>query len=215
MLYGIGGGWGPANQAGRTARSYVHGVESGGTSVVLDSPPRRRPHRGHGPRARWSSARAPGATCTSARSSSTRRPTPRSATTSSRAPTQGETRSHGFFYKPSGDDTGILALPIRGGHDPGYDHLVRDSASILYLDRDGDAFEALGRLGARPTGQEDGCRVSCVDWYGNARPLFLRGRVFALLGYELVEGRVQDGAITEVSRVDYIQALRQTQQLTR
>ena len=27
-------------------------------------------------------------------------------------------------------------------------------------------------------------------WIGNARPIFLRNRVFALLGYELVEGRV-------------------------
>jgi hypothetical protein len=34
---------------------------------------------------------------------------------------------------------------------------------------------------------DDECRASCVDWYGNARPLFLRGHVFALLGYELVE----------------------------
>ena len=32
--------------------------------------------------------------------------------------------------------------------------------------------------------------MSCVDWYGNARPIFLGGRVFALLGYELVEGRL-------------------------
>ena len=31
--------------------------------------------------------------------------------------------------------------------------------------------------------------ASCVDWYGNARPIFLGDRMFALLGYELVEGR--------------------------
>jgi hypothetical protein len=36
---------------------------------------------------------------------------------------------------------------------------------------------------------DDQCRASCVDWYGNARPLFVRDRVFALLGYELVEGK--------------------------
>jgi hypothetical protein len=29
-----------------------------------------------------------------------------------------------------------------------------------------------------------------VDWYGNARPLFLGERIFALMGYELVEGRL-------------------------
>ena len=45
--------------------------------------------------------------------------------------------------------------------------------------------------------------VSCVDWYGNARPLFLRGRVFALLGYELVEGALEGGLFRETRRVSY------------
>jgi hypothetical protein len=49
----------------------------------------------------------------------------------------------------------------------------------------------------------DKCRASCVDWYGNARPLFLHGRVFALLGYELVEGQIDDGRIREVRRINY------------
>jgi hypothetical protein len=49
----------------------------------------------------------------------------------------------------------------------------------------------------------DACRASCVDWYGNARPLFVRGRVFALLGYELVEGAISDGRMVEVKRVSY------------
>jgi len=42
-----------------------------------------------------------------------------------------------------------------------------------------------------------------VDWYGNARPIFLRGRTFALLGYELVEGREDDGRIRELRRVSF------------
>src|ERR1700754_1355292 len=50
---------------------------------------------------------------------------------------------------------------------------------------------------------DDRCRASCVDWYGNARPLFLRGRMFALLGYELVEGSVMQGRIREVGRINY------------
>lgn len=41
------------------------------------------------------------------------------------------------------------------------------------------------------------------DWYGNARPLFLRGRVFALLGYEIVEGTLDDGRMKELRRVNY------------
>ena len=51
--------------------------------------------------------------------------------------------------------------------------------------------------------RNDGCRASCVDWYGNARPLFVRGRVIAMLGYELVEGSVKDGRIEEMNRVNY------------
>jgi hypothetical protein len=62
---------------------------------------------------------------------------------------------------------------------------------VLFLrDRDLD-FRPLGALQAGPWTGDDACRASCVDWYGNARPLFVGDRVFALLGYELVEGRLQ------------------------
>jgi hypothetical protein len=49
----------------------------------------------------------------------------------------------------------------------------------------------------------DGCVASCVDWYGNSRPIFLRGRVFALMGYEIVEGRVDASRIVETRRISY------------
>ena len=42
-----------------------------------------------------------------------------------------------------------------------------------------------------------------MDWYGNARPIFLGPRVFALMGYELVEGQLRDGRIIERRRVDF------------
>ncbi|MEY2395762.1 MAG: hypothetical protein QOF94_2107, partial [Acidobacteriaceae bacterium] len=50
---------------------------------------------------------------------------------------------------------------------------------------------------------DDGCRASCVDWYGNSRPLFVRGRVLALLGYEIVEGSFKDGRLRETRRINY------------
>ncbi|MDX6576626.1 MAG: hypothetical protein QOE96_2579, partial [Blastocatellia bacterium] len=50
---------------------------------------------------------------------------------------------------------------------------------------------------------DDGCRASCVDWYGNSRPLFVRGRVLALLGYEIVEGSLKDGRMRETRRINY------------
>ena len=42
----------------------------------------------------------------------------------------------------------------------------------------------------------------------NARPLFLRGRVFALLGYELVEGSLDGGRMQELRRINYAPAAR-------
>jgi hypothetical protein len=117
---------------------------------------------------------------------------------------QGELRSHGFFYKPDGDANGMLGLPISVPGRAGYKHLFENSAAILFLRNDSLQFREVGELGSQPEKAiDDMCRASCVDWYGNARPLFLRGRVFALLGYELVEGRLDDGRIREQRRVNY------------
>lgn len=116
---------------------------------------------------------------------------------------QGETRSHGFFYKPDGADAGTFGLPVRGGDRPGWQHLVHGSASIVFVRNQGREFRELGGLAAGEETPDDACRASCVDWYGNARPLFLRGRVFALLGYEIVEGAVDDGRLREVRRISY------------
>ncbi|OEZ53591.1 beta propeller domain protein [Janthinobacterium sp. HH103] len=115
---------------------------------------------------------------------------------------QGESRSHGFFYKPQTAGEGLIGLPILGADErPG---LNKPAASVLYLRNSSLQLTELGALAARPgPAPDDGCRASCVDWYGNARPLFLQGRVFALLGYELVEGALKEGQIREVRRVSY------------
>ncbi len=123
---------------------------------------------------------------------------------------QGELRSHGFFYRPIDEKSGLLGLPVAEAGRPGHEHLVNGSASVLFLRNDLLRFSELGTLGARPDGNgDDGCRASCVDWYGNARPLFLRNRVFALLGYEIVEGELDGGRIKETRRVSF--APRRTQ----
>ncbi len=116
---------------------------------------------------------------------------------------QGELRSHGFFYKPSDENSGILGLPIAREGRPGYKHLQEDSAAILFLRNNGLDFNQIGELEAKNTSTNDGCKASCVDWYGNARPIFLKGRIFALLGYELVEGRLDDGRLSESRRINY------------
>ncbi len=117
---------------------------------------------------------------------------------------QGELRSHGFFYRFDESDSGILGLPISKPGRPGYRHLFEESAAILFLRNNSLRFEEVGELAARPErAADDACRASCVDWYGNARPLFVRGRVLALLGYEIVEGTLDDGRVRELRRVSY------------
>ena len=121
---------------------------------------------------------------------------------------QGELRSHGFFYKADGTDSGILGLPIAREGRPGYRHLIEGSAAIVFLRNDRLNFKEVGELGSGKASANDNCRASCVDWYGNARPLFLRNRVFALLGYEIVEGTIDDGQMRERRRVNYSPGLR-------
>jgi hypothetical protein len=121
---------------------------------------------------------------------------------------QGETRSHGFFYKPDDPGTGWVGLPIRGAGQGGYRQLWDEPAGMLYLHNDRLRLTEAGGLQAqRGVGRNDACRASCVDWYGNARPIFLRGRMFALLGYELVEGKVlQQGGtrrMVELRRISF------------
>ncbi|HEY2806858.1 MAG TPA: hypothetical protein VGI92_13455, partial [Gemmatimonadales bacterium] len=118
---------------------------------------------------------------------------------------QGELRSHGFFYRSDSTGAGVLGLPIREEGRPGWTHLVDGSASILFLSNADGRFAQLGKLAAGEVrSADDQCKASCVDWYGNARPIFARGRVFALLGYELVEGRINDGVMREARRVNFL-----------
>jgi hypothetical protein len=200
LLYGSGSGWGRRDAGGR---SVLYAVRwAGGEAVAL--PLRHGVDRieAMGPDAVVVGSAGNDLHFTSVR---LRRGGPSVADGYvMRDASQGELRSHGFFYRADTAETGVLGLPVRGGSRPGYAHLREGSASILFLRNEGLRFRELGPLEARPeTATSDSCRASCVDWYGNARPLFLRGRVFALLGYELVEGRVERDGIREARRVSF------------
>lgn len=120
---------------------------------------------------------------------------------------QGETRSHAFFFKPEPRDdetAGVMALPVVRGNRPGYRQLTEGSAAILFLRRSDRKFAPLGELEANGESvRDDGCQASCVDWYGNARPIFLPRRTFALMGYEIVEGELGPQSIRETRRVSF------------
>jgi hypothetical protein len=200
VLYGTGSGWGYAQQnTGGTLVAYRYG--GSGEPVTLDL--------GHGVdriEALGKNAIAIGTDGRSLHFSPIALgASPKLGPRYSRpGASQGELRSHGFFYKPETEETGLLGLPVRGAGRPGSSHLTQDSASIVFLRNDSLRLHELGDLASESTGApDDNCRASCVDWYGNARPLFVRGRIFALLGYEIVEGRVEGSRIVEKGRTNF------------
>jgi hypothetical protein len=119
---------------------------------------------------------------------------------------QGETRTHGFFYRPIAGDEGLIGLPVTGARRKGMAAYRGESAAVLFLRSRALGLDAVGELAAQGgPARPDRCQASCVDWYGNARPIFLGDRIIALLGYELVEGRLMRGGerIDELRRVDF------------
>jgi hypothetical protein len=118
---------------------------------------------------------------------------------------EAETRSHAFFFRADTDgDSGVLGLPIARPARESYWHLFETSASMLFLRRADKRLASVGELDSQAERiVDDNCVASCVDWYGNARPIFIGDRVFALLGYELVEGALGQASFREVARVNF------------
>ena len=122
---------------------------------------------------------------------------------------QGETRSHGFFYKPDAGDgeSGLLGLPYAGSGRSGWQQLRHASSGVIFLKNNRLNLSEAGALTASSSaqGRNDQCKASCTDWYGNSRPLFVGKRVFALMGYEIVEGEMIQGSLKETRRIDFFQ----------
>lgn len=127
---------------------------------------------------------------------------------------ESEGRSHAFNSLIEEDGSGVMGLPTIGGERWSSRAPWRSSASdlsYLTVDRRGQ-LQHVGELERRFDYDEDddgddgipgyACEVSCVDWYGNSRPIFTDGRIFALSGTELIEGRINDAQILEVQRLN-------------
>ncbi|NQY14042.1 MAG: beta-propeller domain-containing protein [Henriciella sp.] len=124
---------------------------------------------------------------------------------------ESENRSHAFNSQIDADGAGLIGLPtVKQQWEAGRWVWRSDSSDISYLRVGTDAsLSSVGTLkGAN--GEPDAsyeCEVSCVDWYGNSRPIFTFGRTFALSGTSLVEGEVSDNGVQEIRRVDLTKPL--------
>jgi len=123
---------------------------------------------------------------------------------------ESENRSHSFNSRIGADGKGLIALPTVSRSEESERWWWWSSSSDLsYLETDaaGKLSKAGELIATRrdpelesATGYE--CEVSCVDWYGNARPIFTGGRVIALVNSELIEGVHENGAVREIRRID-------------
>ena len=130
---------------------------------------------------------------------------------------ESEGRSHAFNSLIEADGSGLMGLPTIRVETMSSRAAWRSSASDLSFLR----VDTLGRL--HPVGELErrfdygerrrdvgvpgySCEVSCIDWYGNSRPIFTDGRVFALTGTEMIEGRIYAGVIHEVQRLNIARA---------
>jgi hypothetical protein len=119
---------------------------------------------------------------------------------------ESEGRSHAFNAWIRPDGSGLIGLPTSRRTERGLRGWSDSESSDLSFVAVSPAktLAPAGELGVHGRKPAPGyeCKVSCIDWYGNSRPIFTGGRIFALLGTELVEGRLERGRIGEVARLD-------------
>jgi hypothetical protein len=118
---------------------------------------------------------------------------------------ESEGRSHAFNARPEADGSALMGVPTVPRSNDAQRWWFRSGASDLSfvsLGPDGRLSAAGDLLRGEETGAGYECEVSCIDWYGNSRPIFTGGRIFALTGTELIEGRLDGRQVRELRRLD-------------
>jgi hypothetical protein len=118
---------------------------------------------------------------------------------------ESEGRSHAFNAVANDEGAGLLGLPTvmrRAQSGRWWWRSAGSDVSFVSFDAAGQLSDSGYVRGTNPVHEDYECEVSCVDWYGNSRALFIRGRVFALSATELIEGALEDGAVRERRRIN-------------
>jgi len=110
---------------------------------------------------------------------------------------EGESRSHGFFQKPEAEGSHVLGLPVISNQGMQGAWWGNGLSNVAFL-RVGQDLK-LKLLGLAESGSDTRvCQSSCVDWYGNTRPIFLGTRIFALMGHEIAEVKVEGDLVQTI-----------------
>jgi hypothetical protein len=114
---------------------------------------------------------------------------------------ESEGRSHAFNTIVDEDGSGTFGLPTVYRSKTENRWNPPSDVQFFSIDRRLD-LDPIGELAGQEDESEDyECEVSCYDFYGNARPIFLEGRIFALTGSELIEGEIRSGVMAEIGRL--------------
>lgn len=119
---------------------------------------------------------------------------------------ESEGRSHAFNSMIDENNAGLLGLPtVERTVESGRWWWRSESSDVSFLRVDATGgLRSIGPLEMHEdaTHPTYSCEISCVDWYGNSRPIFIGDRVFALMGTELVEGDATGDQIAERRRLN-------------
>jgi hypothetical protein len=118
---------------------------------------------------------------------------------------ESEGRSHAFNSVVTADDAGLFGIPTVSLASVRRDGGWQTPSDINFVNADAQLnLTSADALAGRPDRESSDyqCEVSCYDWYGNARPIFYRDRIFGLTGQELVEGALRGGRVSEIARVN-------------
>lgn len=125
---------------------------------------------------------------------------------------EAEGRSHAFNYTLF-EDGALFGLPAsrlehpakkKSSYDAWWNARQENEIAYFTMSLDGEIDE-LGSLfeGSGSSG-DDECEVSCVDWYGSLRPIFMQERIFGLMGNSLVEGDIGRRGLKEIQRLNLL-----------
>jgi hypothetical protein len=122
---------------------------------------------------------------------------------------ESEGRSHAFNATMDASGAAVMGIPtVKRGENADRWWWNSETSDLSFVTK--ASAGTLGNAGALvataknevETHPDYTCEVSCIDWYGNSRPIFTRGRIFGLMGTALVEAEMADGKIREKARID-------------